>query len=165
MNQSVLILVSVDDHIVEPSNMFDAHLSAAYRTTVRLVCEQLVFSISQLDSSESSKSRRVRFPLELPYSDALRDLVRSILRHATPAQTIEWAHTARAWFGMAWDVGNAGRQRPPSVNDYLMMRMHTGGLGELGFVFLALLCKGGNSDLGMRTCSREDRNWSGGPWS
>lgn len=74
---------------------------------------------------------RAGFAFELPYSDALRDLTMSILRHATPAQRIEWAHTARAWFfGMAWDVANAERGVPPSLNDYLAMRMHTGGLAS-----------------------------------
>ncbi len=74
---------------------------------------------------------RARFAFELPYNDALRDLTHSILRHATPAQRIEWAHTARAWFfGMAWDVANAERGVPPSLNDYLAMRMHTGGLAS-----------------------------------
>jgi len=74
---------------------------------------------------------RAAFAFELPYSDALRDLTRAILRHATPAQRIEWAHTARAWFfGMAWDVANAERGVPPSLNDYLAMRMHTGGLAS-----------------------------------
>ncbi|HEX7289812.1 MAG TPA: hypothetical protein VF250_01685 [Conexibacter sp.] len=74
---------------------------------------------------------RARFELELPYNDALRDLTRAILRHATPAQRIEWAHTARGWFfGMAWDVANAERGLPPSLNDYLAMRMHTGGFAS-----------------------------------
>ena len=66
---------------------------------------------------------RAGFAFELPYNDALRDLTTAILRHATPAQRIEWAHTARAWFfGMAWDVANAERGVPPSLNDYLAMR-------------------------------------------
>jgi len=74
---------------------------------------------------------RAGFAFELPYSDALRDLTNAILRHATPLQRIEWAHTARAWFfGMAWDVANAERGVPPSLNDYLAMRMHTGGLAS-----------------------------------
>jgi hypothetical protein len=74
---------------------------------------------------------RARFELELPYNDALRDLTRAILGHATPAQRIEWAHTARGWFfGMAWDVANAERDVPPSLNDYLAMRMHTGGFAS-----------------------------------
>ncbi len=74
---------------------------------------------------------RAGFPFELPYSDALRDLTSAILRHSTPAQRIEWTHTARAWFfGMAWDVANAERSVPPSLNDYLAMRMHTGGFAS-----------------------------------
>lgn len=74
---------------------------------------------------------RAAFAFELPYNDALRDLTHAILRHATPGQRIEWAHTARAWFfGMAWDVANAERGAPPSLNDYLAMRMHTGGLAS-----------------------------------
>lgn len=74
---------------------------------------------------------RAGFAFELPYTEALRDLTAGILRHATPAQRIEWAHTARAWFfGMAWDVANAERGVPPSLNDYLAMRMHTGGLAS-----------------------------------
>lgn len=74
---------------------------------------------------------RARFAFELPYNDALRDLTNAILRHATPSQRIEWAHTARAWFfGMAWDVANAERGAPPSLNDYLAMRMHTGGFAS-----------------------------------
>lgn len=74
---------------------------------------------------------RAGFAFELPYNDALRDLTYAILRHATPGQRIEWAHTARAWFfGMAWDVANAERGAPPSLNDYLAMRMHTGGLAS-----------------------------------
>jgi len=75
-----------------------------------------------------SEEPRSAFALELPYNAALRDLTRAILRHATPAQRIEWVHTARVWFfGMAWDVANAERGVPPSLNDYLAMRMHTGG--------------------------------------
>ncbi|HEX4807040.1 MAG TPA: hypothetical protein VFU94_14170 [Conexibacter sp.] len=75
---------------------------------------------------------RAAFAFELPYNDALRDLTCAILRHATPAQRIEWAHTARGWFfGMAWDVANAERGAPPSLNDYLAMRMHTGGFASL----------------------------------
>jgi Terpene synthase family 2, C-terminal metal binding len=71
---------------------------------------------------------RAAFAIELPYNAALRDLTRAILRHATPAQRIEWVHTARVWFfAMAWDVANAERGAPPSLNDYLAMRMHTGG--------------------------------------
>ena len=31
---------------------------------------------------------------------------------------------------MAWDVANAERGVPPSLNDYLAMRMHTGGLAS-----------------------------------
>lgn len=74
---------------------------------------------------------RAGFPLELTYNDALHDLTDAILRHATPAQRIEWVHTARAWFfGMAWDVANAERGVPPSLNDYLAMRMHTGGFAS-----------------------------------
>jgi hypothetical protein len=74
---------------------------------------------------------RATFTFELPHNDALRDLTNAILHHATPAQRIEWAHTARAWFfGMAWDVANAERGLPPSLNDYLAMRMHTGGLAS-----------------------------------
>jgi hypothetical protein len=78
-----------------------------------------------------SEEPRAGFAFELPYNDALRDLTCAILRHATPAQRIEWAHTARAWFfGMAWDVANAERGVPPSLNEYLAMRMHTGGLAS-----------------------------------
>lgn len=74
---------------------------------------------------------RAGFALELPYNGALRDLATAIMRHATPGQRIEWAHTARAWFfGMAWDVANAERGTPPALNDYLAMRMHTGGLAS-----------------------------------
>ncbi|HKG04128.1 MAG TPA: hypothetical protein VKB03_13175 [Conexibacter sp.] len=74
---------------------------------------------------------RAAFAIELPYNDALRDLTSAILSHATPAQRIEWVHTARAWFfGMAWDVANAERGVPPSLNDYLAMRMHTGGFAS-----------------------------------
>ncbi|MFI6587601.1 hypothetical protein [Embleya sp. NPDC050493] len=74
---------------------------------------------------------RASFASELPFSDALRDLVRSITGSATPLQLLEWSQTARAWFfGMAWDVGNAERGKPPGLNDYLMMRMHTGGLAS-----------------------------------
>jgi hypothetical protein len=74
---------------------------------------------------------RAGFALELPYNEALRDLANAILRHATPAQRIEWTHTARGWFfGMAWDVANAERGVPPSLNDYLAMRMHTGGFAS-----------------------------------
>lgn len=74
---------------------------------------------------------RAAFALELPYDAALRDLTRAILRRATPGQRIEWAHTTRAWFfGMAWDVANAERGVPPSLNEYLAMRMHTGGLAS-----------------------------------
>ena len=78
-----------------------------------------------------SEEPRAAFAFELPYNDALRDLTRAVLRHATSAQQIEWAHTARAWFfGMAWDVANAERGVPPSLNEYLAMRMHTGGLAS-----------------------------------
>jgi hypothetical protein len=78
-----------------------------------------------------SEEPRAAFALELPYNDALRDLTKAILRHATPGQRIEWAQTARAWFfGMAWDVANAERGVPPTLNDYLAMRMHTGGLAS-----------------------------------
>lgn len=74
---------------------------------------------------------RASFSFELPYNDALRDLTNTILRHATPSQRTEWAHTARGWFfGMAWDVANAERGVPPSLNDYLAMRMHTGGFAS-----------------------------------
>jgi hypothetical protein len=74
---------------------------------------------------------RAAFAFELPYNDALRDLTRAILRHATPAQRIEWIHTARGWFfGMAWDVANAEHGVPPALNDYLAMRMHTGGFAS-----------------------------------
>lgn len=72
---------------------------------------------------------RARFTREPPYTEALRDLVLAVRTHSSPRQMIDWAYTARAWFfGMAWDVGNAERGAPPSINDYLMMRMHTGGL-------------------------------------
>lgn len=74
---------------------------------------------------------RARFSWEPPYTDALRDLALAVRRHSTPQQMLDWAHTARAWFfGMAWDVANAERGAPPSLNDYLMMRMHTGGLAS-----------------------------------
>lgn len=75
-----------------------------------------------------SEEPRATFAWELPYNAALRDLTRAILGHATPAQRMEWVHTARVWFfAMAWDVANAERGVPPSLNDYLAMRMHTGG--------------------------------------
>jgi hypothetical protein len=78
-----------------------------------------------------SEEPRAAFAWELPYNAALRDLAEAILRHATPGQRIEWAHTARAWFfGMAWDVANAERGVPSSLNDYLAMRMHTGGFAS-----------------------------------
>jgi hypothetical protein len=74
---------------------------------------------------------RSRFEVEPPFTDALRDLVVAVTRHASPSQKTDWVDTARAWFfGMAWDVGNAERNTPPSVNDYLAMRMHTGGLAS-----------------------------------
>lgn len=72
---------------------------------------------------------RARFAWEPPYTDALRDLALAVRGRATPGQWVEWGHLARAWFfGMAWDVANAERGAPPSLNDYLMMRMHTGGI-------------------------------------
>lgn len=72
---------------------------------------------------------RTRFEWEPPYCDALRDLASAVRGHATPAQWVEWGHLARGWFfGMAWDVANAQRGLPPSLNEYLMMRMHTGGI-------------------------------------
>lgn len=78
-----------------------------------------------------SEEPRARFAWEPPYTDALRDLVLAIQRHATPQQLLDWASTARAWFfGMAWDAANAERGTPPTLNDYLMMRMHTGGLAS-----------------------------------
>lgn len=74
---------------------------------------------------------RSRFAGEFAHTDALRDLTTAILRHATPQQRIDWVATARAWFfGMAWDSANAQRQTRPDLNDYLMMRMHTGGLAS-----------------------------------
>lgn len=74
---------------------------------------------------------RARFAWEPPYTDALRDLATAVRRHATPGQWLEWGQMARAWFfGMAWDVANAERGTPPSLNDYLMMRMHTGGIAS-----------------------------------
>jgi hypothetical protein len=74
---------------------------------------------------------RARFEVEPPYSSALRELVADILRHATAAQRADWANTARGWFfGMAWDVAHADAGYPPSINEYLMMRMHTGGLAS-----------------------------------
>ncbi|MEX1141054.1 MAG: hypothetical protein WD993_06610 [Thermoleophilaceae bacterium] len=74
---------------------------------------------------------RARFDVEPPYTAALRDLVLAVRRHSTPGQALDWASTARAWFfGMAWDVANAERGVPPSLNDYLAMRMHTGGLAS-----------------------------------
>lgn len=74
---------------------------------------------------------RAHFPWEPPYTDALRDLAFSIRRHATPGQWLEWGQMARAWFfGMAWDVANAEHGAPPPLNDYLMMRMHTGGIAS-----------------------------------
>jgi Terpene synthase family 2, C-terminal metal binding len=78
-----------------------------------------------------SEEPRAGFTWDPPYADALRDLVRGVYSIATPAQALDWANTARAWFfGMAWDVANAERGVPPSLNDYLMMRMHTGGLAS-----------------------------------
>jgi len=78
-----------------------------------------------------SEEPRAAFAFELPYNAALRDLAAAILRHATPAQRIEWAHTARGWFfGMAWDVANAERGVPPSLNEYLAVRMLTGGFAS-----------------------------------
>ncbi|HEX2070496.1 MAG TPA: hypothetical protein VHF90_02475 [Thermoleophilaceae bacterium] len=78
-----------------------------------------------------SEEPRARFSSEPPYTDALRDLVQAIRRHATSGQLLDWADTARAWFfGMAWDVANAERGAPPALNDYLTMRMHTGGLAS-----------------------------------
>ncbi|GAA1940519.1 terpene synthase family protein [Kitasatospora viridis] len=74
---------------------------------------------------------RSRFGFEIPYTDALRDLTVAITAPATPGQRIEWRSTARAWFfGMSWDVAYAERGEIPSLNDYLMMRMHTGGLAS-----------------------------------
>ena len=100
-------------------------------TTARPAGAPPTSSRSARRSCACARSRAPRFALELPYNDALRDLTNAILRHATPAQRIEWAHTARAWFfGMAWDVANAERGVPPSLNDYLAMRMHTGGLAS-----------------------------------
>lgn len=74
---------------------------------------------------------RASFEFELPHTDALRDLTIAITGRATPTQRIDWRNTARAWFyGMAWDSANGEKGRPPSLNDYLMMRMHTGGLAS-----------------------------------
>lgn len=96
--------------------------------TSKRCADFLVLSASLVRIAEEP---RARFPFELPYSDALRDLSAAILRHATPALRLDWAHTARAWFyGMAWDVANAERKQRPSMNDYMMMRMHTGGLAS-----------------------------------
>jgi hypothetical protein len=74
---------------------------------------------------------RAAFAFELPYSDALRDLTSAIAGRATAAQRIEWRTTARAWFyGMAWDSANGEKGTPLSLNDYLVMRMHIGGLAS-----------------------------------
>jgi Terpene synthase family 2, C-terminal metal binding len=97
--------------------------------TSRRAADFLALGISLVRICEEP---RAGFAFELPYDPALRDLTNAILRHATPAQRLEWAHTARGWFfGMAWDVANAERGVPPSLNDYLAMRMHTGGFPSL----------------------------------
>jgi len=53
-------------------------------------------------------------------------VVSSVTGHASPGQCLEWGQSVRDWFfGMAWEVANAERRWLPSVNDYLMMRIHT----------------------------------------
>ncbi|WNL44228.1 hypothetical protein RKE25_12400 [Dyella sp. BiH032] len=62
------------------------------------------------------------------YAKAIWDLRLRLNGFARPAQIEHWVAQVRRWLMCeVWRVGNLARKKAPSLNDYLVMRMHSGG--------------------------------------
>lgn len=73
-----------------------------------------------------------------PFAAAIHDLGERFRACAPPAQVRRFIHAHRAWLsGVVWQIGNRSRQHMPSLNDYIVMRLHSAG-GEPTFALLEI---------------------------
>ena len=56
MELNDLIMVSVDDHCVEPENLFDNHISAKYRVSPPLLCTNPTARMSGFMAASKSRT-------------------------------------------------------------------------------------------------------------
>ncbi|MEV3855307.1 terpene synthase family protein [Streptomyces sp. NPDC050095] len=62
------------------------------------------------------------------YHEALRDIRVRMDSYATPAQIARWVDEMRGWFmAEIWKAGNVARGVVPSLSDFLLQRLYSGG--------------------------------------
>ncbi|MET8446006.1 hypothetical protein [Streptomyces sp. NPDC005209] len=65
-----------------------------------------------------------------PWTTALRDIRSRLACVASDTQIARWAHAMRMYlFGQVWEAGLRAKGLVPDLNDYMAMRIHSGGLG------------------------------------
>lgn len=74
------------------------------------------------------------------YAVAMHDIRRRLERYATAAQLQQWVETMRGWFlAEVWKAGNIAARRTPSLEDYAVLRLYSG--GALAFPVLAAIAE------------------------
>jgi hypothetical protein len=93
-----------------------------------------------------SMAWRVQRALECPapvadddvYARAVQDIARRLRALGTPVQFQRFVTAQRAWLvGVAWQIANEARGHMPGLEDYLTMRLHSGG-GEPTYALLEI---------------------------
>jgi len=75
------------------------------------------------------------------YAAALRDIRLRLDRHASPAQMRRWVEAMRGWFmAETWKAGNVAANRTPTLEEYVLLRLYSG--GPLTFPILAGIAEG-----------------------
>jgi len=75
------------------------------------------------------------------YAAALHDIRQRLDAHATAAQMSQWVAAMRGWFlAEVWKAGNVAAQRMPTLDEYVTLRLYSG--GGLVFPVLATIAEG-----------------------
>ncbi|KRC70397.1 (+)-T-muurolol synthase [compost metagenome] len=75
------------------------------------------------------------------YACAMREIRLRLEEHATTVQLHQWLETMRGWFfAEVWKAGNVAAHRTPSLEDYAVLRLYSG--GALAFPVLAAIAEG-----------------------
>ncbi|MEV8318378.1 terpene synthase family protein [Streptomyces sp. NPDC059900] len=75
-------------------------------------------------------------PPDSPFSAPLHDLAQRTHRFATPVQLRRMVEAQRTWLScVAWEIACKTRPEPPSLNDYVVLRMGTvGGIASSSWI-------------------------------
>lgn len=75
------------------------------------------------------------------YARAMLDIRLRLERHASPGQIRQWIEAMRGWFlAEIWKAGNISAHRMPTLNEYALLRLHSG--GAMVFPVLARIATG-----------------------